>query len=301
MNHEPERWKNAYDEDGFVIVPDLLDAPTLSALRKGVDKITATVHSLPPHLKKRIFFESEHVTNNSRWYSGTLTPEECGNCVRQIADIAIFDPVFVQLICYPPLLDVLEVLFQSTEFSFTFMVGRPKPARVGNGVRNGAFHRDTPDQDYTSANAIQSFLCLDDMRPDNGPTMLIRGSQKVSDEEAKQPRWISVDPQGIEPKDRVVVSCPAGSGLFFTSKIIHAAGHNRSGSDRRTINIEWAGPDVLSTSPTRFSYQGLRPRSKDPIFQKQMRMTFPQSLEKYSPRGSFPEKCEGDHFFLQNL
>jgi ectoine hydroxylase-related dioxygenase (phytanoyl-CoA dioxygenase family) len=284
MEHDPKTWKRAYEEDGFVIVPDLLDTATLSALRNAIDKITAEVHSLPPYLKEKIFLECDHVRNNALWYIGTLAPEQCGNTVRQIADIGIFDPVFAQLICYPPLLDVLEALFQSTEFSFTLMVGRPKAARVGNGARNGAFHRDTPDQDYTSANAIQTFLCLDDMNPDNGPTMLVRGSHRVSDEEAKAPRWISIDPGSIDPDDKVVVGCTAGSGLFFTSKIIHAAGHNRSGTARRTINIEWAGPDVLPTSPTRFAYQGLRPRSKDPVFQKQMRMTFPEYLPHCSAR-----------------
>jgi len=240
-----------------------------------MESIAAKLQDLPAHLKEKIFLEREHVRNSSNWYSGSLRPEECGNSIRQIADIAMFDAVFAQLIWYQPLLDVLEALFESTEFSFTFMIGRPKAARVGNGVRNGAFHRDTPDQDYTSANVIQTFLCLDEMNADNGPTMLSRGSHKVSDEEAKKSFWVDVDSESLEPKNTVAVCCPAGSGIFFSSKIIHAAGHNRSGCSRRTINIEWAGPDALTTSPARFSYQGLRPRSQDPLLKKQMRMTFP--------------------------
>jgi len=279
MNHEPESWKRAFAEDGFLIVPDLLDAATLSALRQRMDDITARLQDLPRHLQDKIFLERDHVRNSPTWYGGTITPQDCGDSVRQIADVAVFDPVFAQLIRYPPLLDVLEVLFESTEFSFTLMVGRPKVARVGNGVRNGAFHRDTPDQNYTSANTIQTFLCLDEMKPDNGPTIFIRGSHKVSDEEAKKPCWTNVDPQSIGLADRVAVRCNAGSGLFFSSKIIHAAGHNRSDSARRTINIEWAGPDVLTTSPDRFSYQGLRPRSRIALFKKQMSMTFPQSAD----------------------
>jgi len=159
------------------------------------------------------------------------------------------------------------------------MVGRPKAARVGNGVRNGAFHRDTPDQAYTSANVIQAFLCLDEMKADNGPTLLVRGSHKVSDEEATKPCWVNVDPRNIDPDDVVSVRCPAGSGLFFSPKILHAAGHNRSGSARRTMHIEWAGPGVLTTSRYRFPYQGLRPRSKDALFQKQMKMTFPELIQ----------------------
>jgi phytanoyl-CoA hydroxylase len=276
MKYEPEEWKRAYQDDGFVIVQDLLDPLTLSALRDGMDMITGNLRDLRPHLREKIFLERDHVKNNPQWYAGLFTPEECGNSVRQIADLALFAPIFAELICYPPLLDVLEVLFDSTEFSFTLLVGKPKAARVGNGVRNGVFHRDTPDQGYTSANVIQAFLCLDAMTIENGPTLLTRGSHKVSDQEAQEPRWADVSLDRLNLEDKVAACCPAGSGLFFTSKIIHAASHNRSEYPRRTINIEWAGPDVLTTSPIRFSYQGLKPRSKDPLFKKQMRMTFPK-------------------------
>jgi len=130
MRYEPENWKRAYQDDGFVIVQDLIDPSTLSALLDGMDKITGDPRNLPPHLKEKIFLERDHVKNNPQWYIGSLTPEECGNSVRQIVDLALFDPLFAGLICYPPLLDVLEVLFDSAEFSFTLLVGKPKAARV---------------------------------------------------------------------------------------------------------------------------------------------------------------------------
>jgi hypothetical protein len=58
--------------------------------------------------------------------------------------------------------------------------------------------------------------------------------------------------------------------------LLHAAGHNRSEQPWRTILTEWTGADTFPTSPVRFSYQGLWPRSKEPLYQKQLRMTFPQ-------------------------
>jgi len=275
MRYEPERWKKGYRDDGFIIVEDLLDAATLGALQAGMDKITGRVQNLPSRLREKLFLEREHVKNNPEWYTESLTPEACGESVRQIADIALFDPVFARMIYYPPLLDVLEVLFESTEFSFTFMIGRPKAAQIGNGVRNGGFHRDSPEQAYTSPNVIQAFLCLDEMNIENGPTMLIRGSHKVSDEEARKRCWMLVAEEKLNLHDKVIACCPAGSGLFFTSKILHAAGHNRSNYPRRTINTEWTGPEVLTTSPERFAYQGLKPRSQEPAFEHQLRMTFP--------------------------
>jgi ectoine hydroxylase-related dioxygenase (phytanoyl-CoA dioxygenase family) len=156
------------------------------------------------------------------------------------------------------------------------VVGRPKAARVGNGISNGSFHRDTPFADFTSADTITALLALDDMTGANGATSFIRGSHKVSDEEAAKPCWREVPPDHLDLGDREDVRCPAGSGIFCTDKVLHAAGHNRSGQPRRTILTEWTGPDALPTSPVRYSYQGLRPRSQEPLYRKQIRMTFPQ-------------------------
>jgi ectoine hydroxylase-related dioxygenase (phytanoyl-CoA dioxygenase family) len=276
MIREPEAWKKAHDEDGYLIVPDVLDAGTLAGLRDALDRITGGLDRLRPALREKIFLERDHVLNNPQWYSGVLTPEQCGTSVRQIADLAVFDRVFAELICHPPLLDVLEALFGSPEFSLSLLQGRPKAARVGNGISNGAFHRDTPFEEFTAANTIISLLCLDDMTGANGSTMFIRGSQAVPAEEARKPCWREVAPETLPDADKVVVRCPAGSGIFFSSKTLHAAGHNRSDQPRRTIQSEWVGPGVLPTSLARSCGEGLRPRSKDPLYQKQIRMTFPR-------------------------
>jgi ectoine hydroxylase-related dioxygenase (phytanoyl-CoA dioxygenase family) len=189
-----------------------------------------------------------------------LAPEDRGDAVRQIADLGLFGPLFAELIAYQPLLDVLETLFASPEFSLILMVGRPKAARVGNGISNGAFHRDTPFGDFTAADTITALLSLDDMTGIKGATSFIRGSHQVSDGEAAKPCWREVPPDRLNLREKVDVRCPAGSGIFFTDKVLHAAGHNRSEQPRRTILMEWAGPDTLPTSPERYSYQGLRPR-----------------------------------------
>ena len=49
-----------------------------------------------------------------------------------------------------------------------------------------------------------------------------------------------------------------------------------NGRTRHAVLSEWVGPGVLPTSPERHAYQGLKPRSKDPAFVRQMMMTFPE-------------------------
>ncbi|MBO0797503.1 MAG: hypothetical protein J2P31_01655 [Blastocatellia bacterium] len=101
MKYEPEAWRVAYQTNGFVVVQDLLDTTTLSRLRDDLTRIIANPESLPPSLKEKLFFEREHVKNNPQWYTGILTPEECGLAVRQIEDLALFDASFAELIEYP--------------------------------------------------------------------------------------------------------------------------------------------------------------------------------------------------------
>src|ERR671912_352130 len=116
MKYEPEAWKEDYRRDGFVVVRDLLDAATLSALREGLGGIVENPDGLPPRLRGKIFLEREHVKNNPQWYAGVLGPEECGDSVRQVEDLPLFGAAFAGMICHAPMLDVLEALFESTEF-----------------------------------------------------------------------------------------------------------------------------------------------------------------------------------------
>ncbi|MBO0800236.1 MAG: phytanoyl-CoA dioxygenase family protein, partial [Blastocatellia bacterium] len=218
MKYEPESWRDAYQTNGFVVIQDLLDATTLSRLRDELTRIIENPDSLPPSLKGKLFFECQHVKNNPQWYAGILSPEECGLAVRQIEDLALFDTSFAELINYPPLLDVLEALFDSSEFSLNYLIGRPKAARVGNGISNGHFHRDTPFEEFTSANTLIVIICLNDMIAENGATQFIRGSHLVSDEEAKKACWRDVDPNDankLNLKEKVSICCSAGAGIFF--------------------------------------------------------------------------------------
>src|SRR5262245_37555676 len=293
MLSEPSVWQRVYDNDGFVIVHDLLDPVTLSRLLDRLENIMEHRESLTPSLKEKLFLERDHVKNNPQYYAGLLTAEECGDAVRQIEDLALFDPAFAGCIYYPSMLDVLEALFRSSEFSFNYLIARPKAARVGNGISNGNFHRDTPFEEFTYVNTAVVILCLNDMMAENGATQFIRGSHQVSDEEAKKAKWREVEEGKVNLDDKVAVRCGAGAGIFFNTKILHAAGPNRSADPRYTILAEWVGPDVLPTSPIRYAYQGLKPRSKDPAYQRQLTLSFP-GANRYriaDPRGvdqSFP-------------
>lgn len=239
MKYEPELWRTTWQQEGWVAVPDVLNETTLMALRTAMERITRDLANVPPPLRDKLFLEREHVRNNPQWYAGKLTPDECGDAVRQIAELERFDPVFAQLPSYEPLREVLEVLFNGTAFRCVSLFGRPQAARAGNGVCNGNYQRDAAFAESGDANTLTALLCLDKLTAESGLRRFIRSSHHLTDDDARQPRWRNVSASEFAVEEQVAVACSAGAVIFWGAKTLHATGHNRSAQPLRTILLCW--------------------------------------------------------------
>lgn len=267
MKHQPDVWKTSYERDGYLVVEDCLDDKTLAALREGIERITADPEGVPPHLRSHVQLERDYAR------AGGERPDadRVGKAVRLIMELPLFDPVFARLICYEPLLDVLETLFESKEFHLhNYKCINKEPQASGAFV----WHRDLPYLYHSTANLLTAMLCLDDMTEENGATVVLPGSHLLVDEN------VSVGDQDIDEADlpagmeRRTVTCPAGSAVLFHVNILHGGGANRSTTPRRNVIGIWAGPDTYPIGSARYAYQDLYPRSEDPARQRQLRMTF---------------------------
>lgn len=270
MKHDPQRWKADYERDGYVVVPDAVDPTTLSQLRTGVGKITSNPHALPPHLREQLDFERNYVKN--RPDMNELTSEQVGDAVRNIMELPAFGPEFAELIAYPPVLDVLETLFGTSEFSFHNYKCIIKSARVSSRF---VWHRDLPYLEHSTPNLITAMICLDEMTAANGATVVMPGTHRVPHESVTDADT-DIPEEKLPPGERMTVCCPAGSLVLFHVNIIHGGGANRTDHPRRNVISIWAGPDTYPTTAARYVYQDLMPRSTDPARHRQMRMTFPQ-------------------------
>ena len=67
MENEFDALKKDFDENGFVIVQNLLDTAALENLRVGLEKITNNINSVSPNLAGKLFFEREHIKNNPQY------------------------------------------------------------------------------------------------------------------------------------------------------------------------------------------------------------------------------------------
>jgi hypothetical protein len=276
MKSDAQKCLADYQRDGCLVIPDCVNAFALGQLRKAVEQITDDPDSLPPHLKRYVEFERDYLKRSPR--HNDLAADQVGNAIRNIMELPLFDPLFAELILYPPLLDVLQTLFGSTEFAFHNYKCIIKAPRVSSCFR---WHRDLPYLAHSTPNLITAMLCLDDMTEANGATVVLPGTHRVPHQSIGD---ADMDiPEDSLPRGarRVTVTCPAGSAVLFHVNIIHGGGANRSEFPRRNLISIWSGPDTYPINPHRYAYQGLMPRSHDPARQRQLAMTFPQPIATF--------------------
>jgi len=58
MHYTPNDWRITFENQGFVIVDDLVDNATLLRLRHTIENITSNLQTLSPELREKVFLES---------------------------------------------------------------------------------------------------------------------------------------------------------------------------------------------------------------------------------------------------
>jgi ectoine hydroxylase-related dioxygenase (phytanoyl-CoA dioxygenase family) len=260
----PEAWRADYARDGYVVVANVVESALLEALRGGLEQVEQGMNdnTLPANLRRHVYTERDRTRN-------MLAGKFDNDAISNIMELPLFAPVFRDLIVYPRVLDILEALFETTEFSFhnykciCKMPGNEAPFQ---------WHRDLPYLRHTSSNLITCMLCLDPMTEENGATVVCPGSHCIPDEAVKDS---DTDiPEAEVPAERVTVTCPAGSAVLFHASIVHGGGPNRSTMKRRNAISIWAGPDTYPVTPHHYAYEFVMPRSTNAARQKQIQLIF---------------------------
>ena len=271
-----ELWWRTYDEEGFVVVDDVISPLLLVRMRRFLAGIERRHPRLPPYLRSRVQLQQPR--------DGSLTAELSSqpSQVAALGDVAIFGAPFEELIFLPKLLDVVEALVGGCEFSFRY---------AGLGVRLSThatskaedFHREANPRSVTEPRGVVAILPLEKMDASNGGTRFVCGSHRISDAEAMQgSRQVNLTPC---EEDVVTPTVEAGSVLFFGHKVIHAAGPMEADAmARRTIFMDWLAPGVLPTTFGRRAYDGIRPRSQLLEYRQQRTMSFPWRFREPRPK-----------------
>jgi len=191
-------------EDGWCGVPDVL-APAESA-----------------HVLERLWAAAaEYARRGHDTHIKGLDPNEANVRVFDLLDI---DPIFRDLICRPVALDLVRALL-GPDFmisNFTANIARP-------GSRSMSLHSDQAlvvPEPWLEPWSINIIWCLTDVRFENGATLFIPGSQKVT-------RRAELGP---DPAARLrPFEAKAGSIIAMDGRVWHTSGVNMTTNEDRAL------------------------------------------------------------------
>jgi phytanoyl-CoA dioxygenase PhyH len=226
---KPEQRK-AFDEDGFLVVPNALQSETVDRLVEACDRLAAAFLKKP-----KLHGRPEY--NHLDLRPGLLAEE----ALFALIDHSSTVPLVVQLLSP-------NIHLHST----TLICKRPEnpdatPFRRG-WHRDIRIPRDLGHQSLPLV-GIKVCYCLTDFhRSDCGMTVMARGTHRRT-EPLAIPKG-QVDPSDVEVCD---VRLNAGDALFFENRIFHTASPNRSDRVSKVLlygySYRWMKPEVYLDIP----------------------------------------------------
>lgn len=235
----PEQRK-AFDEDGFLVVPNALSREEVARLVEASDRLAAPLLN-KPELSGRPEY------NHLDLRPGLLREEPLFKLVTHSKTV----PLVVQLMSP-------NIHLHST----TLIYKRPE-APDDPPFRRG-WHRDIRiprdlGHEHLPLVGMKICYCLTDFHePYSGMTLMARGTHKR--QEPLRIRRGEVDPEGVEVCDLRV---NAGDAIFFENRIFHTATPNRS---RRTSKVlmygyayRWMKQEVYMETLDRTMLEGVSP------------------------------------------
>jgi len=221
----------AYNRDGVVMVPDVLDAPTLERLRKVVAELVTGAAEVTEHT---VLYDLEpgHSPLNPR--------------VRRLKAPHKAHPIFNEIVRSRPMIEILTQLI-GPGLRLHGAKLNMKSAQFGSPVE---WHQDWAFYPHTNDDLLAVGVLLDDCDLDNGPMLVSPGSHRGSavwDHHGEDGRFAGlIDPDLIRDEIRRAVPWVgrAGSASFHHVRALHGSAANVSNRPRNLLLYEIASSDA---------------------------------------------------------
>ena len=234
-----------YRENGFLIIDDFLKGSELSSWQNAVDEAVA-----------------QHVSRDDTYHNQSGEDGYYKNVFVQCVNLWKTSEKIKQLILDPQLGRL------ATDLSGTSGVRLYHDhAMVKQPWANPTnFHVDNPYDPFYSRQAIMFWIALDDTTVQNGCLYFLPGTHKTSGFEIggslgqtgigelfrEYPQWAEIEPYAAEMK--------AGSGVFISGMVAHAAGPNMTTHPRRAFAMLFMPEDA--------TFNGKKSALPDEVFGK---------------------------------
>ena len=217
-----------YRDNGYLLVPGVLDASTVAGLRQEMARILDGARSVSQHTDV-YDLEPGHRPEAPR--------------VRRIKTPHRL-PVFDQLFRHPRVVAIVHALLGPGIRLHGSKINLKAP-RYGSPVE---WHQDWAFYPHTNDDLLAVGVMLDDCTLDNGPLLVVPKSHTgaIYDHHANGSFCGAVDPAAIEPEIARAVPLvgSAGSMSFHHVRLLHGSAQNASDQPRALLLYEYAAADA---------------------------------------------------------
>ncbi|MSP89162.1 MAG: phytanoyl-CoA dioxygenase family protein [Alphaproteobacteria bacterium] len=230
----------AYNRDGFIIVPGVVSGDEIARLRKIADRFTENARRVSAH--DAIYdLEDSHTPESPR--------------VRRIKTPHLHDGEYACLVRHPQIVEALtdlwgpNVRFDSSKLNM-------KSAGFGAPVE---WHQDWAFYPHTNDDLAAVGVMLDDCDRENGPMLMIPGSHKgpIFDHHEDGQFCGAFDPRasGVDLTSAVPLTGSAGTITIHHVRLAHGSAPNLSGRDRRLLLLMYRAADAWPIMGFQGSYR----------------------------------------------
>ena len=261
----------SYREQGFLVLPELIPDSIMAGLRAEIARISESARHLNES-SDAIDLEDSHTPGNPR--------------IRRIkvphAQSRVFKDLLLSDTILAPVRDLLgpDLRLQSSKINL-------KSAQFGSAVE---WHQDWAFYPCTNDDVLAVGIMIDDMRIENGPLMVFPGTHLdgVYDHHNHGVFAGAMDLEacGLDMKDAVTLTGPAGSVSMHHARIVHGSALNVSDRDRRIAFFEIMAADAFPIAGGRADWSGFEE------FNSRMlcgRATFEPRVKACPVRVAFPD------------
>jgi phytanoyl-CoA hydroxylase len=220
----------AYERDGVIVVPRVLDDAMLNRTRQVVTKLVAASAQIAEH-NSVYDLEPGHTAEHPR--------------VRRIKTPHLVDPVFDEIVRSPAVTGILTKLI-GPGLRLHGSKLNMKSAHFGSPVE---WHQDWAFYPHTNDDILAIGVLLDDTDLSNGPMLVTPGTHTgpVWSHHGEDGRFAGlIDPDLIQDEIARAVPCigPAGSMSFHHVRALHGSALNTSDRPRNLLLYEVAASDA---------------------------------------------------------
>jgi phytanoyl-CoA hydroxylase len=258
----PAEQRAAYEANGYLVFPELLDADELARLRQALADVLR---------------ESEGLTQTNDKFSITQT-DDGGYSVRRIFEPIARHPAFHDLVLNPRILDVVENLIgPNIQLHHTKLNLKPPSSREARFE----WHQDYPFFPHTNFDLLAVMVYFDDSTEENGCLTIIPGSHKDGPRNhlfAKDGAFSSqLEQKRVveDPARWLRVPVPAGGMELHHCNMLHSSTANRGTRPRTAMVIQYRAADNAELGGDKGrAHNGLQVRGVNPYRARMIAGTF---------------------------